>query len=110
MSPTVKQLDRRYREWIRLQPSCLSGRFEEYVNGDGRSVAAHVRRAGSSGTGYKGMFACVPLTQSEHLNTHQYGDAHYRPKEWWDARVVEYRNRWIKTLPPELRQIVEGAL
>ena len=86
--------DKAFRAWIQCQPSCLSGKFSEYVNGEGRSVAAHVRRAGKSGIADKAPFSCVPLTQAEHLLQHQHGEAHFHPKAWWDAKVVEYRERW----------------
>jgi hypothetical protein len=47
----LKKLDAGYRSWIQKQQSCVSGEFGEWVEGEGRCLAAHVRRSGSSGTG-----------------------------------------------------------
>ena len=86
--------DQEYRAWIQKHPSCISGRFSEYVNGEGRNPACHVRRAKNSGTGYKAEFSCVPLTQAEHNLQHQHGETYFHPKEWWDAQVEKYRRLW----------------
>lgn len=94
----MKKGDETYRKWIQRQPSCLSGTYSEYVNGEGRCVAAHVRRASGSGTGFKGDFACVPLTQEEHLLQHQHGEESLKPKGWWDAQVEKYLTLYKKTL------------
>ena len=93
----AKGPDSAFRAWVQRQPSCISGRFSEWVNGEGRNPACHVRRARESGTAYKGEYACVPLTQPEHLLTHQRGESHFHPKEWWDAQRLEYLRRWIET-------------
>lgn len=58
--------DARFREWVQTKPSCISGDFSEYVNGEGRNIAAHIRRAKHSGTSFKPLFSCVPLTDREH--------------------------------------------
>jgi hypothetical protein len=110
--------DKVYREWIQRRPSCISGRFSEYVNGEGRCVAAHVRRAKNSGTAFKAGFSCVPLTQEEHLTQHQRGELQcllthlsrrqildlfagrneaewpMLAKQWFDEQVVKYREQW----------------
>jgi len=100
--------DEAYREWIRRQPSCISGRFSEWVDGEGRCIAAHVRRAATSGTAFKASFSCVPLTNAEHLVQHQKGEAACldeffggvgsytaeRAKEWFDEQTAKYRERW----------------
>jgi hypothetical protein len=102
--------DKAFREWIRRQPSCISGRFSEWVNGEGRCVAAHVRRAKNSGTGFKASFCCVPLTQEEHLLQHQKGEAaclaRFHPSigelpartaaMWFDEQVKKYESKWRK--------------
>src|SRR5262245_34683515 len=97
--------DKAYREWIQTLPSCISGMYSEYLeSGEGRCVAAHVRRAATSGTGYKAKYSCVPLTQQEHLLQHQHGESYFHPKEWWDERVETYRRLWKQSrnqLPPE---------
>ena len=93
-----KIIDKKYREWIQGQPSCISGQFSEWVNGEGQCVAAHVRRSHKSGTGFKPDFCCVPLTQEEHLLQHHYGEESLRPKEWWDKQVEKYFTLWKESL------------
>lgn len=108
--------DREFRAWVQRQPSCLSGIFKEYVNGEGRSIAAHVRRAGKSGTGYKAPFSCVPLTREEHDYQHQHGEyaalhVFWQPrstslipplydvdaaKRWFDAESLRYFKLWCE--------------
>src|ERR1700723_609989 len=111
--------DKAYREFIQTLSSCITGRFSEYLE-DGRKlcVAAHVRRAGESGTAYKAPFSCVPMTQTEHLYQHQHGElaclvkytrepqlkatllnaspveAECIAADWFDSQVVRYREMW----------------
>ena len=111
--------DQAFRAWIQTLPSCLSGNFSEYLE-DGRRlcVAAHVRRAGESGIGYKAPYSTVPLTQTEHAYQHNFGElacllkfyrnqhfirllkaatpskAESLGKGWFNAQIEEYRARW----------------
>jgi hypothetical protein len=111
--------DTAYRAWIQTQKSCITGNFSEYLE-DGRKlcVAAHVRRAGTSGTGFKASFSCVPLTQTEHTYQHNHGElaclmkfsrdpqlictlknaspfeAERIASEWFDTQVEKYRAMW----------------
>jgi hypothetical protein len=111
--------DAAFRAWIQTRPSCLTGDFSEYLE-DGRRlcVAAHIRRAGYSGTAHKAPFSCVPLRQDQHLYQHQYGelaclakfakDPQLRralteaeeperfAKEWFDAQKARYYARWLE--------------
>lgn len=99
--------DEAYRAWIQREPSCLSGKFSEYVDGEGRNLACHVRRAATSGTGYKGEFSCVPMTNAEHQWQHQKGEfsclAKFLPgfngtpqdaKKWFDYQVNIHLQKW----------------
>lgn len=98
--------DKRFREWVQRQPSCISGRFSEYVHGEGRNPACHVRRASRSGIAFKGDFCCVPMTQAEHLTQHQKGEAGCLAEHlggqwtretaaaWFDDQAKAYRERW----------------
>jgi hypothetical protein len=72
--PKCRGSDPEFREWCRTQPSCISGRFSEWHDGRGYCDAAHVRRAGESGTGFKAAYACVRLTRAEHSEQHQHGE------------------------------------
>jgi hypothetical protein len=112
--------DLAYRQWIQTLASCLDGKsFSEYLE-DGRRlcVAAHVRRAGESGTGYKAPYSCVPMTQTEHAYQHDHGELaclrkySHNPQlicaldnaspveaeriagDWFDAQLVRYREMW----------------
>ena len=87
--------DKQYREWIQRQPSAYNGLFGEYVNGEGRCIAAHVRRAGESGTGYKAPYACVPLTDAEHQLQHREGESAFTGgADWFDKQRAEYVQKW----------------
>lgn len=93
----AKGTDKEFREWVRRQPSCVSGRFSEYLeNGEGRCIAAHVRRAGESGIAHKGEYACVPLTHAEHLLQHQKGESALGGKDFFDQQRVRYLMLWIE--------------
>src|SRR5690349_4222939 len=92
-----KGTDEQFREWVQRQPSCVSGRFSEYVDGEGRCIAAHVRRAGESGTAFKGEYAAVPLTHDEHLVQHQKGESALGGKEFFDRQRVKYLRCWIES-------------
>lgn len=86
--------DAEYREWVQRQPSAFSGKFSEYVNGEGRCVAAHVRRAGESGTAYKAEYACIPLTDEEHQRQHQYGESALGGADWFAKARARYVQDW----------------
>lgn len=101
--------DEAFKAWIRLQPSCLTGRFTQWVDGVGMNPACHVRRAATSGTAFKAPLSCVPLHQEEHLVQHGQGEAacleRYlggtwsveTAKEFFDSQVVKYREEWERT-------------
>lgn len=86
--------DDEYRAWIQRQPSAYSGLFSEYVNGEGRCIAAHVRRAGESGMGYKAGYACIPLTDAEHQQQHRDGESALGGQAWFDGRRAHYVQQW----------------
>ena len=86
--------DEEYRAWIQRQPSAFSGKFSEFVNGEGRCIAAHVRRAAESGTGYKPEFACIPLTDAEHQQQHREGEVALGGREWFDSQRGKHLNMW----------------
>lgn len=68
--------DAEYQDWCRKQPSALGGKDDyDPTTGEIRSEPAHVRRAGEGGTGYKPLFATIPLTNAQHALQHQSGEA-----------------------------------
>lgn len=67
--------DKKFLAYISTLPSCISGRFSQYLeSGEGRNIACHVRRASNSGTGYKPEFSAVPMTDEEHQWQHRSGE------------------------------------
>lgn len=97
--------DKQYREWIQKQPSAYSKEFSEFVDGEGRCEAAHVRRAIDSGTSYKPTYSCIPLTHDEHLLQHQQGETALNPREWFENQRNKYLLQWAKeTLANSLGQ------
>lgn len=110
MSRTAYRLEQEFLAWIRTLPSCISGRFSEWVNGEGRCEAAHVRRANNSGVGTKPELSAVPLTHDEHYTQHTMGEAqclidhmpiyhNWQPdeaKEYFNEKAQEYRERWLE--------------
>lgn len=98
--------DAAFLAWLRTQPSCVSGQFSIYVEGKGKNVSAHVRRARNSGVAIKPRFSAVPLTDEEHRIQHQHGYHgllnRYRPEvwdresaaSWFDEQVKAHLARW----------------
>lgn len=111
MKPTKQDIkrDQKFREWVQKQPSCISGHYSEYNDaGEGRSIAAHVRRASDSGIATKPLFSAVPLTNSEHHLQHNMGEARVlqrlfpgietqQAKMWFDQRAQEYLKKWMQS-------------
>jgi len=87
--------DKQYRQWIQQQPSAVSGDYSEWINGEGRSIAAHVRRAGEAGTGFKPTYACIPLTDNEHQIQHRRGESAIDID--WDKARINYLVDWCKS-------------
>ena len=49
----LKGSDEDFLAWVRTMPSILTGTYSEYVNGEGRNEACHVRRVhAGAGTAY----------------------------------------------------------
>lgn len=92
-----KGSDKKFREWVQRQPSALSGQFSEWVNGEGRCIAAHYRTAANSGTASKPKYSCIPLTNDEHLRQHQIGQFAFQPREWWEREIEKHLRRWIES-------------
>lgn len=88
--------DEQFRHWIQKKPSAYSGKYSEYVEGEGRCIAAHVRRANNSGTSIKPPYACIPLTNDEHMLQHREGESALNPPEWFDKKRNEYVIAWAK--------------
>ena len=116
--------DAAFLAWIRTQSSCITGRGDWVENlGENRCDAAHVRRANTFGTAFKAEFSAVPLTHFEHdIQTRlgeltclmeflgkgeirrlfygkPYEDRVIAAKEWFDAQVLIYRQRWAEETP-----------
>lgn len=93
--------DDQFQAYVRQWPSVLTNNFKEWVNGDGRSVFAHHREVGAgAGIALKPMFCGYPLTQEQHVNTHNHGLSYYNPIEWWRSKAIEMLTRWINNVSP----------
>lgn len=104
-TPEQKE-DERFLEWIRTLPSCLSGQFNHYVHGEGRSIAAHVRRSAEAGTGYKPLLSAVPLTFEQHNDQSWHGESYClnkhlgglwsvaEAKDFFTEQADRYRSLW----------------
>lgn len=95
---TATGTDKMFLDWIRRQPSVVSGKFGAYNDqGEGRCEAAHVRRASNSGTGMKPEYSAVPLTPEEHRLQHQKGYAALgHEPDWFVKKSVECLEKWCK--------------
>jgi hypothetical protein len=97
-SPEVWKLlgtDEQFREWVQKQPSCWSGEFSEYINGDGRCEAAHVSRIEyGRGIGHKPEYACIPLTHKEHMLHHAKGESALGGRDWFEKMRIKYIETW----------------
>lgn len=102
--------DEQFAQWIQLQKCvvCCGGDWVEEL-GELRCEAAHVRRAGESGTGYKADYARVPMCHNHHINDqHHYGETealctHIElggktlltdGKEWFNALRIKWVTQW----------------
>lgn len=87
--------DEEFLDWIRRQKSALSGVYGEYIDGEGFSVPAHVRRVDlGSGTAIKPEYAAIPLTDKEHKRAHQHGDSEIGDDDWWRRMRIKYVEKW----------------
>lgn len=102
--------DKSFQAWVRRQPSCVSGRYGEWVNGEGRCEFAHVRRARHSGTGFKPVFSGVPLTHDEHCMQHEKGEAYMLAAngiitedaaKWFEEQAAKYLSRYMEIFKVE---------
>lgn len=95
-----------YQEWVRNQPSCVSGK-QDWNNGVGKCEYAHVRRvANGAGTGIKPEYCGVPLTHEEHALQHAQGETALlrafninfaTAPEWFEKQAIKYRTDWLKS-------------
>lgn len=88
--------DKEYLDWVKLQPSALSGVFSEHHdNGESYCVPAHVRRVEhGAGTGIKPPYSAIPLTNTEHQTAHQEGDSAIGSNPWWEKKRIKYIQDW----------------
>ncbi|MCE9567467.1 MAG: hypothetical protein K8U57_36155 [Planctomycetes bacterium] len=106
-----KREDQAFLDWIKRQPSAISGQFSEYHDsGEAFSIPCHVRRARDAGTGYKPLYSAIPLTDAEHKFQSQHGEIacliHYgvlraratveEAKAWFNEQAEFYRWRWVQ--------------
>lgn len=123
--------DDEFLEWVRTQPSCLSGNQDwDEKRGEGRCEAAHVRRVSEgSGTAIKPPYFAVPLTHEEHRWQHDKGEfaaiekfapqmvKHYGKKhltnedgaaQWFERQANKYRFEWASSRLARALNHVDG--
>lgn len=91
-----RRKDQQFLDWIATQPSAISGRFNDYINGVGVSIACHVRTAGNAGIGYKPLYSAIPMTHDEHMNEHKI------PLEKRLELAQYYRDKYFRLFPDML--------
>jgi hypothetical protein len=89
--------EKEYKRFIESQPSCISGRYSEFVNGEPKNIACHIRRVKfGSGTAKKNSwFYTVPMTSEEHQKQHNSGESSLRTKDWFEEKLVYYLTKFI---------------
>lgn len=89
-----KGKERLYLNWLRTQPSALSGQFS-WDGGTPFCEPAHWRTARYAGTGKKPEFLAIPLTHLEHALQHSKGQSVIGPRDWWEAQVMQHLRLWL---------------
>jgi hypothetical protein len=89
-----KGRERLYLDWLKTQPSALSGHFS-WDEGTPFCDPAHWRTAKHAGTSQKPEYLAIPLTHNEHLLQHQKGPSVIGTRDWWEAQVVKHLTRWL---------------
>lgn len=100
--------DEAFLEWVREQPSCISGAYS-YLGEDGpRNPACHVLRVKyGAGKGKKPLMSALPLTTEEHADQHK-GEAYClnkhlpkvplwteaEAKQWFEDQRDEHLMKW----------------
>lgn len=86
----AKLTDRPYLDWLKTQPSALSGL--------GPCDPCHYRTAKNAGIGTKPLYSAVPLTREEHLEQHRIGTFNFQPRIWWELQCSVHLGRWKESL------------
>jgi hypothetical protein len=107
-----KGSDKKFREWVSHQPSCIDGSWSEVLeSGEGRCIACHVRRAGEAGTAFKPEYSAVPMTFDQHNEQSWHGESsclnrfipkpglwgNIDAKAWFDQKRIEYLTLWLES-------------
>lgn len=79
--------DAEYQQWCRGRP-CIVCRTPP------PSEPMHVRRAGDSGTGYKGPYATVPGCKKHHSEQHQHGESVIASQDQYDRWRIKSVQDW----------------
>jgi hypothetical protein len=86
--------ERHYLDWLKTQPSVLSGQFS-WNDGSPFCEPAHWRTARHCGVGQKPAFLAIPLTHQEHAQQHRKGQSVIGSREWWQKQCEAHLRRWI---------------
>lgn len=121
--------DADYQAWCRKERCVVCGQIDHHERGPCRGMVAgnqyaHVRRAGEAGTGFKPLYAGVPMCASCHSLQHQKGEtAAYgaylfsrdelssmtqtepsveTAKQWFHMKRLEHIERWVLETWPKV--------
>src|ERR1700712_1862974 len=103
----AKGTDAEYHQWVKRQPSAISGVFSEYHMdaGEAFSIPCHVRRSSGAGTAFKEPYTQVPMRDCEHKAQSVYGETEClrrylggtwsveAAKAWFNEKRIEYLER-----------------
>jgi hypothetical protein len=88
--------ERKYLDYLRTQPSALSGGFS-WNDGTPFCEPAHFRTARYAGIGQKPEYVAIPLTNKEHALQHAKGQSAIGTRGWWQDQVEKHLKRWIES-------------
>lgn len=88
--------ERRYLDWLKTQPSALSGQFS-WSDGAQFCEPAHWRTARYAGTGQKPAYLAIPLTHEEHALQHRKGQSVIGTRDWWQGQCERHLSGWLAT-------------
>lgn len=86
--------ERRYLDWLRTQPSALSGHFS-WNDGAPFCEPAHWRTARYAGIATKPEYLAIPLTHDEHALQHRKGQNLIGSRDWWEEQCRTHLQRWL---------------
>jgi len=107
---TAVGTDEYFLIYIKQQKSCLSGKYDEYVDGVGRCLLVYVRREDRDGVSINPEFSAVPMTDGEYAILYTSGElsvlkengfnikSEHEAKAWFYKQVGKYGSKFAETM------------